>query len=92
MVVEKAVNMAGMMGVSVLGLVENMSYITCPDCGKKIELFGRSNTSQTAGKHGLDILGAIPIEPGLAAAVDAGKIENFKGTWLDALADIIEKP
>ncbi len=92
MVVEKAVNMAGMMGVSVLGLVENMSYINCPDCGKKIELFGKSSTPETAGKHGLDILGEIPIEPALAAAVDAGRIEDFKGTWLDRLAEIIEKP
>ena len=76
MIVAKAVNMAQKMDVPVLGVVENMSYIECPDCGKKIEVFGKSKLDEVAAQYGLDILGRLPIDPVLAAVCDAGKIEE----------------
>ena len=90
MVVEKAVKMANMMNVPVMGLVENMSYILCPDCGKKIEVFGKSNAQAVADKYDLKLLGTIPMEPALAAACDRGDIEGFEGQWLDELAASLE--
>ena len=87
MVVEKAVKMAEMMEVPIVGLVENMSYLVCPDCGKKIHLFGQGKTEEAAARHGLPLLAEMPIDPALAALVDAGDIESFQGTWLDAAAD-----
>ena len=74
MIVAKAVNMAQKMDVPVLGVVENMSYIECPDCGKKIEVFGKSKLDEVAAQYDLDILGRLPIDPTLAAACDEGKI------------------
>ena len=85
MIVEKAVNMAKLMDVPVLALVENMSYITCPDCGREIRVFGESHIDEIAGKHGVDTVAKLPIDPALAAACDAGTIENFSGTWLDGV-------
>ena len=85
MIVEKAVNMAKLMDVPVLALVENMSYITCPDCGKEIRVFGESHIDEIAGKHGVDTVAKLPIDPALAAACDAGTIENFTGAWLDGV-------
>ena len=90
MVVEKAVKMAEMMNVPIVGLVENMSYISCPDCGKKIHLFGEGKTADAAKRHGLEVLAEMPIEPALASLADAGSIESFQGSWLDAAADILE--
>ena len=91
MIVEKAVNMAKLMDVPVLALVENMSYITCPDCGKEIRVFGESHVDEIAGKHGVDTVAKLPIDPALAAACDAGTIENFSGAWLDdVLAKVTE--
>ena len=84
MIVEKAVNMAGMMNIPVLGIVENMSYAECPDCGKHIPVFGESHAEEVAAKFGLPLLGRIPINPKLAAACDAGLIELFEGNWLDS--------
>lgn len=89
MIVEKAVNMAKLMDVPVLALVENMSYITCPDCGKEIRVFGESHIFEIAGKHGVDTVAKLPIDPALAAACDAGTIENFTGTWLDGVLAIV---
>ncbi len=83
MIVEKAVNMAGLMNIPVLGLVENMSYAVCPDCGKHIPVFGESHVGEVAAKYSLPLLGRIPINPKLAAACDAGLIELFEGDWLD---------
>ena len=83
MIVEKAVNMAGMMNIPVLGMVENMAYVECPDCGKHIPLFGESHAKETAEKHGLPLLGSLPVNGKLAAACDAGLIELFDGPWLD---------
>lgn len=76
MIVAKAVNMAQKMDVPILGIVENMSYVECPDCGRKIEVFGTSKLDSVAAEYGLDILGRLPINPALAAACDAGTLEN----------------
>ncbi|MFY9199049.1 MAG: Mrp/NBP35 family ATP-binding protein, partial [Acutalibacteraceae bacterium] len=89
MIVEKAVNMANMMNIPIIGLVENMSYITCPDCGKEIKVFGESHIEKIAKDKSLDILGKIPIDPRLAAACDAGMIEMFEGDWLNNAIDKI---
>ena len=86
MIVEKAVNMAQMMNIPVLGIIENMSYVTCPDCGKQIKVFGDSHVDQIAETYHLPVLGQIPIDPKLSAASDSGNIELFEGNWLDPLA------
>ena len=91
MVVEKAVKMAEMMNIPIVGLVENMSYLTCPDCGKKLHIFGEGKTAEAAARHGLSVLAEMPIDPALASLVDAGDIESFQGNWLDATADLLEK-
>lgn len=90
MIVSKAVEMAKLMNVPVLGLVENMSYFTCPDCGKKISVFGESHIDEVAAKYNLKVLGRLPIDPKLAAACDKGAVELFEGDWLDPAADLIE--
>lgn len=87
MIVEKAVNMAKMMDVPVLALVENMSYITCPDCGKEIHIFGESHIDEIAQKHGAETVARMPIDPALAAACDSGTIESFNGAWLDGVLE-----
>ena len=89
MVVEKAVKMAQMMNIPVVGLVENMSYLLCPDCGKKIYLFGQGKTDEAAARYNLPVLARMPLDPTLAELVDAGEIENFQGHWLDAVAEKI---
>ena len=76
MIVAKAVNMAQKMDIPVLGVVENMSYVSCPDCGRKIEVFGTSKLDAVATEYDLNILGRLPIDPALAAACDAGNIES----------------
>ena len=91
MVVEKAVKMAKMMNVPIVGIVENMSYLNCPDCGKKLHIFGEGKTAEAAARHGLSVLAEMPIDPALAALVDAGDIESFQGNWLDSTADLLEK-
>ena len=90
MVVEKAVKMAEMMEVPIVGLVENMSYISCPDCGKKVYLFGEGKSEDAARRHGLKLLAKMPIEPKLAELTDAGRIEAFEGGWLASAADALE--
>ncbi len=89
MIVEKAVGMAKMMNVPILGLVENMSYMKCPHCGEKISVFGESRLEGIAEKEGLQILGRLPIDPALTAACDAGKIEDFEGDYLEQLAGFL---
>lgn len=86
MIVEKAVNMAKMMNIPVLGLVENMSYLECSDCGKKINVFGDSNIDELAKEKGIEVLGKIPVTPKLAELCDAGEIERFEGNWLETIA------
>jgi Mrp family chromosome partitioning ATPase len=89
MVVEKAVKMAQMMNIPVTGIVENMSYLTCPDCGKKIYLFGEGKTEEAAERYGVPLLAKMPIDPALARLVDDGAIETFQGEWLDSAVDAI---
>ena len=91
MIVAKAVNMAEMMKVPMLGIVENMSYIVCPDCGKHINVFGESHVDEVAAKHGLPVLAKCPIDPQLAACSDAGMIEAYPGQYLEGAADACEK-
>ena len=91
MIVEKALNMANMMDIKVLGLVENMSYALCPDCGKHVEVFGESHVQETAERFGTEVLAKLPINLKLAAACDAGLIELFEGNWLDeALRKVLQ--
>ncbi len=78
MIVEKAVNMANMMNIPIIGLVENYSYLECPDCGKKLEVFGHSHIDQIAAQMGLPVLAKLPINPAVAAACDEGQIEAAK--------------
>ncbi|MCI9057738.1 MAG: Mrp/NBP35 family ATP-binding protein [Oscillospiraceae bacterium] len=91
MVVEKAVKMAERMDIPIVGVVENMSYLLCPDCGKEIPLFGVGKTQAAADAHGLKLLGRMPLAPQLAALTDEGRIEDFQGDWLVSLSDILEK-
>ena len=92
MIVEKAANMANMMNIPVLGLVENMSYVKCPDCGKEIKIFGDSHIDEVAEKHGYDVLAKIPMDQKLAALVDKGWIEMMDNTYLeDAAENIVKK-
>ena len=70
---------------------ENMSYLNCPDCGKKLHIFGEGKTAEAAARHGLSVLAEMPIDPALAALADAGDIESFQGNWLDATADLLEQ-
>ena len=91
MIVEKAVNMAGLMNKRVLGIIENMSYFTCPDCGKKHSVFGESHIDETAARFGIGQVAKLPIDPAYAAACDAGEIESLKVPELTELADYIER-
>ncbi|CZT57006.1 Mrp/NBP35 family ATP-binding protein [Solibaculum mannosilyticum] len=91
MIVSKAVNMARLMNVPILGIVENMSYVECPDCKKQIKVFGESHIEQTAAEYGLSVLGKIPMDPALAKVCDAGAVELFEGDWLDSAADKLEE-
>lgn len=88
MVVEKAVKMAEMMDIPIVGVVENMSYLLCPDCGREIPLFGQGKTQAAAEAHGLRLLARMPIDPNLAQLTDQGRIEDFQGQWL---APVVEK-
>ena len=91
MIVSKAVKMAEIMNIPVLGLVENMSYFECPDCGNKHKIFGDSHIDEIAEKHRLKVLAKLPINTKIAAACDKGMIELFEGDWLDPVAQILEE-
>ncbi len=91
MIVSKAVNMAENMQVPILGLVENYSYIQCGNCGEKISVFGTSHIDEIAVKYNLPVLGRVPIDPAIAAAVDSEKIEQLSGEWLDLAAETLEE-
>ena len=91
MIVAKAVRMADLMKVPVLGLVENMSYFECPDCGKKHEIFGKSRLSEVSAKYGITNLAQLPIAPEVTKLVDSGKIEEVNVNWLDDLFDNVIK-
>ena len=91
MIVAKAVNMANMMNVPVLGIVENMSFFKCPDCGKELKIFGESHIDEVAGQNGIDLIAKLPIDPAIAKACDEGRIEEIEGPWLSAIVDKIEQ-
>lgn len=91
MIVEKAVNMAQMMNIPILGLVENMSYLVCPDCGKKIEVFGKSRAEEIAKEFSIPAVVKLPIDPEIAQMADAGKIEAYDASALAPILARIEK-
>jgi len=90
MIVSKAVEMAQMMNVPVLGLIENYSYVKCPCCGEHFKMFGESHIDEVAAKYGLKVLGKIPMDPQIASLCDRGIIELFDGDWLEGAADAVE--
>ena len=89
MIVEKCVNMAGMMDKQVVGLVENMSYFKCPDCGSEHSIFGESRVEELAGRHHIPATARLPMDPQLTALCDGGRIEEAEGDWLGELCDAI---
>ncbi|MDE6731983.1 MAG: Mrp/NBP35 family ATP-binding protein [Oscillospiraceae bacterium] len=91
MIVGKAVKMATMMNVPIIGLVENMSYFECPDCGKHISVFGESHIDDIARKFGLKVLAKLPIDPETAKLVDSGMLELTETTAADPIADAVEE-
>ncbi|MPW25639.1 P-loop NTPase [Alkalibaculum sp. M08DMB] len=91
MIVSKAVRMAEMMNIPIIGLVENMSYFKCPDNNKDYKIFGDSHIEEIAEKHNLKVLAKLPIDPKISAACDKGMIELYDGNWLEPVVEIIEK-
>lgn len=91
MIVEKAVKMAQMMNIPILGIVENMSYFMCPECGKKHSIFGESKIDEIAAQYDTKVLAKLPIDPELADSVDNGTVENFEGDYMNEAAEILEK-
>ncbi|NLJ34035.1 MAG: Mrp/NBP35 family ATP-binding protein [Firmicutes bacterium] len=90
-IVAKAVKMAKLMDIPIVGLVENMSYFRCPDNGKDYKVFGESHLEELAAQHGLEVLAKLPIDPAIAAACDQGKIEFLLGDWLTKAAEVLEQ-
>ena len=90
MIVSKALNMAQMVNIPVLGLVENMSYFECPDNGKRYEIFGKSHVDETADGFGIPVLAKVPINPAIAEKSDAGKIEEVDAKWLGDAINLIK--
>mgnify|MGYP000657231428 FL=1 len=91
MIVSKAVKMAEMMNIPIIGLVENMSYFICPHCGGEHKIFGDSHIDEIAKGHNLAVLAKIPIDPKISSACDEGTVEYYSGTWLDPVAKILEE-
>jgi Mrp family chromosome partitioning ATPase len=91
MIVSKAVKMAEMMHIPIIGVVENMSYFKCPDNGKEYQIFGDSHIDEIARNHHLEVLARIPIDPKVSQAVDNGTIDRIEGEWLDYAAVTLEK-
>ncbi len=91
MIVSKAVNMANAMEIPVLGLVENYSYIQCGNCGERISVFGTSHIDEIAEKYNIPVLGKVPIDPSISAAIDGEKVEELRGSWLDKTAETLER-
>lgn len=90
-IVEKAVKMAEMMNIPVLGIVENMSYFECPDCKSKHSIFGESHIDEIAARHGIASVSKLPIDPAIASACDKGEIEAVDAPWLAELSASLEK-
>ncbi len=91
MVVEKAVHMADMMQIPILGIVENMSYLTCPDCGKTIEVFGQSKVAAIAQEYGIPSVARLPLDPRVATFADQGRVEDYDGSALQEVFASIER-
>ena len=91
MIVEKAVKMAEMMNVPILGIVENMSYFKCDECSKEHKIFGESHIEDIVKRYNIENVSKLPINPKMAAACDKGVIELFEGEWLNNLSEFIEK-
>ncbi len=90
MIVSKAVKMAELMHIPILGLVENMSYFKCPDCGKEHKIYGDSHIDEIAEEYGTRVLAKVPIDPDLAKSVDTGTVELFVGNYFENAANTIE--
>ncbi len=91
MIVKKSANMAKLMNIDIVGIVENMSYVICPDCNKKIDIFGSGNSERTAKSLGLELIGKLGVDSQLASLCDRGVIELFENDYLDNAADKIEQ-
>ena len=91
MIVEKAVNMASLMHIPVLGLVENMSYFKCPDCGKEHAIFGESKVAALAHQYGIAHYVKLPIDPVITTMVDAGEVESVSGENISPMVDVIAR-
>ena len=91
MIVSKAVRMAKLMNIPIIGVVENMSYFECPHCGERTNVFGKSHTEEIAAKHDLKVLAKIPIDTEISHACDIGEIEKYQADFLNKLADILIK-
>jgi Mrp family chromosome partitioning ATPase len=89
MIVKKALNMAQLMNIPVIGLVENMSYVKCPDCGKELHIFGESKAEELCEAYGIPFLGRVPLDPNLASLCDKGIIELMENDYLDKAADAV---
>ena len=91
MIVKKAVKMANTMNVPILGIVENMSYVECPNCNEKIEIYGKSHIEDIAKEFNIEVLGRIPLNPNIAKAVDEGKIEELDSyKYIDRLIEKVK--
>lgn len=90
MIVEKAINMAKMMGIPIVGVVENMQYFIAPDTGVRYDIFGKSKTKEIAESKGIPYLGSLPIDPKLAEAADAGKLDAYRNDSLAKICDEVE--
>lgn len=91
MIVEKSINMVSLMNIPIIGVVENMAYAICPDCGKKIDIFGKSGIESVCSKFSVPLIGRLPIDPSLAKLCDSGIIELYENNYLSHAADVVEK-
>ena len=91
MIVKKAYNMANMMNIPVLGVVENFSFLKCPDCGKEINIFGESKIEEVSNMLGVNLLGKMPLNPAYAEAADKGEFYDIENTYLEAAKEILER-
>ena len=91
MIVKKAYNMANLMGIPVLGVVENFSFLKCPDCGKEINIFGESKIEEVSNMLGVNLLGKMPLNPAYAEAADKGEFYDIENTYLEAAKEILER-